>query len=176
MRGGEGKTTNMRQVLLITLLFVATVVTAQSEYPDQRDSIDSTKPSYYLTCLEMGYNLDGLGASLRYRFCNNTNKDIVNYGITIYTYDAWDKPVRLYYNETNKSTVTSPDCLVRARSCSYYPCNREVMFYFNNRVSKIKVVLTKIKYSDGKVITLPANKKYVYWVNAGNHQIECDEN
>lgn len=172
MGDGEAKTTDMKQIFLLALLFVAASTNAQQSYPNQKDSINPNKPNVYLTCLQLGYDYDGLGAVLRYRFCNNSNKNILNYGMTVYTYDAWGKPVNGLFNNTNKGNVKSQDCLVPALSCANYPCNGEILFSLQNEVSKVKIVLTKIKYSNGKIVQLPVHKKYVYWVNAGNREIE----
>lgn len=175
MRGDEIKSNRMK-VLFTVLFTICTLTTfAQVDYNEYQDTLKPAKPAYYLSCLELGYDYDGLGAVFRYKFCNNTSKAIVNYGLVIYAYDAWGKPVNAPFSNNNRYTVKSQDCKIDAYSCGMYPCNGELLFALDNHVSKIKIVITKIKLANGKVIMLPVHKKYVYWVNAGNREIECEE-
>lgn len=165
----------MKNILASLLVLLSLSGFAQVDSSNYQDTLKPNKPSYYLTCLELGYDYDGLGAVFRYKVCNNTSKPILNFGLVVYTYDAWGKPVNAPNSNNNRYTVKSQDCRIDAYGCAMYPCNREIIFAFDNEVSKIKVVITKIKLANGKIIILPADKKYVYWINAGRTEIECED-
>lgn len=166
------------KIFYTLILFAFYFINANAQYSDngeslsERDSIDKSKPPYYLTCAVISGDEYGSGTTLTYRFCNNTNDDILNYSVVFYTYDGWDKPVA-GVGGSNRSELNSQNCLIVARSHDSYPCTKQIMFPESNNISKIKMVITKVKYKNGKVIVVPKDKKYTFWAKAGVEN-DCD--